>query len=98
MHISKSIKGKWIYIAAFTTKTNYKDKESDSKLLLAAENVAGKLGCIESCVPLSIEHTYKNNDVFEFWKINGYKKDGKIKWRVNQDEFIECDFYRKKLT
>ena len=97
MDISEPIKGKWIYIAAFTTKTNYKDKKSDSKLLLEAEKVAKSRGAEESCVPLSKEHPYKQHGVFEFWEMNNYRSVGEIKWRPSSDEFIECWFYKKEL-
>ena len=97
MKLSEPINGKWMHIPAFTTATNYKDKKSDSELLLTAEKIAKKEGCIEACVPLSKNHPFKDNGVFEFWEMNGYKNIGKIKWVFNSNEFIECYFYRKKL-
>jgi hypothetical protein len=98
MKLKELIKGKWLHIVAFTTKTNYKDKVSDSKLLLAAERVAKNKDCVESCVPLSKDHPFKNNNVFEFWKMNGYKNVGEIKWALNSHEFIECYFFKKRLV
>ena len=97
IQISEPLNGKWMHPVMFTTATNYKDKESDSKLLLAAEKVAKRLGCLESCVPLSKDHPFKKNGVFEFWKINGYRNIGEIKWMPNSEEFIECYFYKKSL-
>jgi len=97
MELTEQINGKWMHIPAFTTETNYKDKESDSKLLLAAEKIAKSEGCVEACVPLSKNHPFRDNGVFEFWEINGYKNIGKIKWMFNSNEFIECYFYKKTL-
>lgn len=98
MKLKEPIKGRWMYPFVFTTKTNYKDKMSDSELLLTAEKIATSKGCIESCVPLSKNHPFKNNGVFEFWEMNGYKNIGEIKWMPNPNEFVECYFYKKKLT
>jgi ribosomal protein S18 acetylase RimI-like enzyme len=98
MKLIKSMKGKWMYNIVFTTATNYKDKASDSKLLLAAEKIAKDEGCTEACVPLSKEHPYHKNGVFEFYEMNGYKSIGEIKWTPNSIEFIECYFYRKILV
>jgi ribosomal protein S18 acetylase RimI-like enzyme len=97
MKLEEPIKGKWMHLVAFTTKANYKDKESDTKLLLAAEKIAKTKGCIESCVPLSKYHPFKNNGVFEFWKMNGYKNIGEIKWMFSPNEFVECYFFKKNL-
>jgi ribosomal protein S18 acetylase RimI-like enzyme len=97
MKLSEPIKGKCMHIVAFTTETNYKDKISDSKLLLAAEKIAKTKGCIESCVPLSKNHPFKDNDVFEFWRKNGYRKIGEIKWIANPKELIECYLFKKDL-
>jgi hypothetical protein len=98
MKLIKSMKGKWMYNIVFTTATNYKDKASDSKLLLAAERIAKEEGCTEACVPLSKEHPYHKNGVFEFYEMNGYKNIGEIKWAPNSREFIECYFYKKDLV
>jgi len=98
MKLTEPINGKWMHVVAFTTATNYKDKKSDSKLLLAAEKVSRDLGCTESCVPLSKNHPFKENSVFEFWKMNGYKLIGEIKWMPNPNEFVECYFYKKSLV
>jgi len=98
MRLEEPINGKWMHPVAFTTRTNYKDKISDSNLLLAAEKIAKSKGCIESCVPLSKNHPFKDNGVFEFWKMNGYKNIGEIKWIPNSNEFIECYFYKKNLV
>jgi hypothetical protein len=97
MKLKEPIKGKYVHIVAFTTETNYIDKISDSKLLLVAEKIAKTKGCIESYVPLSKNHPFKDNGVFEFWKMNGYKKIGEIRWISNPNEFIECHFFKKRL-
>jgi ribosomal protein S18 acetylase RimI-like enzyme len=97
MKLSESVNDKWMHIPALTTATNYKDKKSDSKLIMAAEKIAKNEGCIEAFVPLSKNHPFKGNGVFEFWEMNGYKKIGEIKWMPNSNEFIECYFYRKSL-
>lgn len=98
MKLKEPIKGKYVHIVAFTTETNYKDKTTDSKLLLAAEKIAKAKGCIESCVPLSKNHPFKDNGVFEFWRMNDYKKIGEIKWIANPNKFIECYLFKKNLT
>lgn len=97
LKLSEPINGKWMHVVVFTTSTNYSDKESDTKLLISAEKVGKSKGCIESCVPLSKDHPFRNNGVFEFWETNGYKKVGKIKWVPDKKEFVECYFYKKKL-
>ena len=97
MKLEEPIKGKWVHVVAFTTKTNYKDSMSDSKLLLATEEIAKNKGCIESCVPLSKNHPFKENGVFEFWEMNGYKNIGEIKWMASPSELIECYFFKKDL-
>ncbi len=97
MKLREPVNGKCMHIPAFTTATNYKDKKSDSELLLTAEKIAKNEGCLEACVPLSKNHPFKDNGVFKFWKINGYKKIGEIKWIADSNEFIECNFYKKTL-
>lgn len=91
------ISGRWMYTVVFTTATNYANKKSDSQLLLAAENVAKKLGCIEACVPLTKNHPFEANGVFEFWESHGYKRIGETRWVPNANENFECWFYKKKL-
>ncbi len=90
----------WMHIIAFTTATNFKDIQADSKLLHAAENEAKRLGCALFCVPLSIDHPYIKNDVFGFWEKNGYQKVGTVKWIASPTETIDCYFYTKpaKIT
>jgi hypothetical protein len=97
MKVNEPFQGKWMHPVMFTTETNYKNKVSDSKLLITAEKIAKKFGCIESCVPLSKNHPFIKNRVFEFWKMNGYKNIGKIKWSASEYEFIECYLYKKKF-
>lgn len=97
LKIKSLIKGKWVHIIAFTAKDKYMDKELDSKILLSAEIFAKNKGCVESYVPLTKEHPFKKNGVFEFWKNNGYENVGEIKWKVNSTKLIECFFYRKFL-
>jgi ribosomal protein S18 acetylase RimI-like enzyme len=97
LKINFPIKGKWVHMVAFTTRGKYKDKEVDSEILLSAEKFAKKQGCVESYVPLSKYHPFKDNGVFEFWKKNGYENVGEIKWKAGPNELIECFFYRKSL-
>ena len=98
MKLKEPLTGRWMYTVAFTTATNYGDKMSDSKLLIAAEKIAKDEGCAEACVPLSKDHPFKGNGVFEFWEINGYKRIGEIKWVPNSNESVECYFYKKSLV
>lgn len=97
LKIKHPIKGRWVHIVAFTPKDNYKDKKSDWEILSFAEEFAKNKGCIESYVPLSKKHPFKQNGVFEFWKNNGYENVGEIKWIASPNELIECFFYRKSL-
>lgn len=94
---TEPLTGKWIHIIAFTTATNYKDAATDSLLLQAAEKVGIELGCASSCVPLTKQHPFERNNVFGFWKSNGYKTAGEINWHANNGEKFACWFYRKKL-
>lgn len=98
MRLTEPIKGRWMYTVVFTTATNYKDINSDSKLLLAAEEIAKNLGCVEAGVPLSKEHPFAENGVFRFWELNGYRRVGEIKWLVTEKQFIDCYFYKKSLN
>lgn len=95
--LKERINGKWINIVAFTTATNYRNKEKDTVLLLAGERIAKNLGCTESCVPLTKDHPFKSNGVFEFYEMNGYKAIGEIDWVPAPHEHFECWFLRKKL-
>ncbi len=97
MKLNKPISGKWMFTIAFTTATNYKNKEEDARLLLQAEDIAREKGCVEACVPLSKDHPFEVNGVFEFWEQNKYRKDGVINWVANSEELIECYFLRKRL-
>ncbi|MCX6775429.1 MAG: hypothetical protein NT130_01085 [Candidatus Micrarchaeota archaeon] len=97
MKLLKPIDGRWMHPTIFTTKTDYRDKKSDSRLLLAAEKIAKSLGCVESCVPLSKNHPFRDNGAFEFWEDNGYENIGGIEWMPNPKESVECYLYRKKL-
>jgi len=96
--LTEPINGTWMHIIAFTTETNYKDKNSDSELLLVAEKIAKDSGCTEAYVPLSKNHPFKDNGVFEFWEMYGYERVGEIKWIPNSDEFVGCYFYKKSLV
>ncbi|MEK7543741.1 MAG: hypothetical protein AAB557_02650 [Patescibacteria group bacterium] len=95
LKISEPMTGKWMHIIAFTTVSNFKDIQADSKLLLAAEDQAKRLGCTQFCVPLSIDHPYAKNGVFGFWEKNGYRNAGTIKWIASPTETIDCFFYMK---
>jgi len=95
LNIIEPITEKWTHIIAFTTKTNFKDVQADSKLLRAAENEARSFGCALFCVPLSVDHPYVKNDVFGFWGKNGYHNAGTIKWIASPMETIDCYFYTK---
>ena len=94
---SQKISEPWIHIIAFTTETNYKDVESDTKLLLKIEEIAGKHDCKFSCVPLTKDHPFKGNGVFAFWEKNGYKIVGSIKWQADSGELLDCHFYLKEF-
>ena len=98
IELSEPISGRWMYIVVFTTATNYANKKSDSQFLLAAEKVAKRFGCVEICVPLTKNHPFKGNGVFEFWESNGYRRVGEVKWEPNANESFECYFYKKKLA
>lgn len=91
--LDSPIRETWMHIIAFTTKSNFKDIQSDTALLQAAEQKAKNLGCTLFGVPLSIDHPYRKNDVFGFWKNNGYQKSGTIKWIAENTETIDCYFY-----
>lgn len=95
LNISKPMVGKWMHIIAFTTVSNFKDVQSDSALLRAAEIEAVKLGCKQFCVPLSIDHPYAKNSVFKFWETYGYRNIGSITWLASPQETIDCYFYQK---
>ncbi len=97
MSIKSPFFGKWMFIIAFTTSTNYEDKKEDGKLLSSAEEIAKKRGCAEACVPLSIDHPFEKNGVFEFFEGNGYSKAGSINWNGSSPKIIECYLMRKKL-
>ncbi|GEM_PF-3810083 len=98
MIVTKPITEKWMHIIAFTTATNFKDVQADSKLLQAGENKAKTLGCTLFCVPLSIDHPYIKNEVFGFWEKNGYHNAGTITWIARPQETIDCYFYTKRLN
>lgn len=95
LKISGSMTGKWMHIIAFTTISNFKDVQSDTELLRAAEREAMLLGCTLFCVPLSIDHPYAKNDVFGFWESNGYRNAGTITWDASPTEPIACYFYTR---
>jgi len=83
LRIRFPIKGRWVHMVAFTPKDNYVDKELASKLLLIAEKFAKNKGFLESYVPLTKDHPFKENGVFEFWENNGYENVGEIEWKAN---------------
>ncbi len=97
MKIINPVSGKWMFIIAFTTATNYKNKNEDAQLLLHAENAARNNGCVEACVPLSKAHPFDVNGVFHFWQQNCYEKTGTINWVSNLNETVECYFLKKNL-
>ena len=97
MILETPVKGKWMHPVIFTTDSNYKDKNSDSLLLKSAEKLAKELGCMEACVPLTKNHPYKENGVFDFWILNDYSNAGEIKWVPNKSDSFECFVYRKAL-
>ena len=93
----EQMKGRWTHIIAFTTHTNYRDKNSDSQLLHEAEKKAMEYGCQEAYVPLSIDHPFEHHGVFDFWKENGYQEVGSIDWIASKTKKISCKFLGKKL-
>jgi len=97
MVLDNPVKGKWMHPVIFTTDTNYKDKTSDSKLLKSAEDLAKKLACQQVFVPLTKNHPYKENGVFDFWLLNGYANVGEIKWVPSKNDVFECFVYGKTL-
>ncbi|MBI2572906.1 hypothetical protein HYV86_03550 [Candidatus Woesearchaeota archaeon] len=88
---------KWMFIAAFTTATNYKERGDDTKLLEAAELLGKKQGCIAVYVPLPPDHPFEGNGVFEFWRANEYRPVGSIQWIAPTEKLIGCDLFMKKL-
>lgn len=87
----------WMHISAFTTESNFRDIVSDTKLLLAAENMGINLGCGASYVPLTVQHPYKSHGVFEFFETNGYRNVGTIDWVNQKGDILPCLLYRKEL-
>jgi len=77
---------KWMHIIAFTTKTDFQDKDADKALLLTAEQTAYGLGCNTFCVPLTVEHPYPH--AYPFFEGNGYQKAGTLDWIAGPNEFI----------
>ena len=59
MKVIKPFKGTWAFIFAFTTLTNYSDKEKDSLFLKEVEKNSLTKGCIDIVVPLSKKHPYE---------------------------------------
>ena len=96
LKINKLLKGKWMYIIAFTTETNYEDVKYDSQLLRSAEKIARNLKCNTFCVPLSKDHPYPK--AYNFFEINGYQKVGSIKWKASPTEKIDCYLYLKSTS
>ena len=70
--LEKPLRDPWLHIIAFTTKTNYLDVKSDSKLVKAIEKVAEKMGLTNVCVPLSKDHPFNTDKVFDLWVRNFY--------------------------
>jgi len=97
LRIQSPIKGRWVHLVAFTPRDNYTNRKLDSRLLLSVEKFAKNKGCIESYVPLTKDHPFKENGVFEFWKSDGYENVGEIKWKAGPNELIGCFFYKKSL-
>lgn len=98
LKLAKELGGKWAFLAAFTTPTNYADAENDALLLQAAEKAALRDGCIESTVPLPKKHPFEKNDVLGFWTSNGYREAGEIVWlETKTRNRVPCLFFRKKL-
>lgn len=87
------IQGRWMHIIAFTTESNYMDKEADTQLLKTAEEIARNKGCVIFCVPLSVDHPYPA--AFPFFEGNGYQRIGRIKWDAGLNGKIDCYFYSK---
>lgn len=96
--LNERIKGKWLHAIMFTPRDNYKNQKTDLNLLLFAEKIARQKGCIESLVPLSKNHPFKGNGVFEFWEKNGYKKCGETRWIAGKNKYIDCWIYKKYLS
>ena len=90
--------GVWMHIIAFTTATNYQDVKADSELVAAAEKIGKQYGAVAVGVPLSKDHPYAKNGVFDFWQSNGYKLAGEINWVASPDKKIECYFYKKDIN
>lgn len=95
LEINTPLEDVWIHIIAFTTETNYKDVESDSKLVKAIEKETRKMGSKTFCVPLSIDHPFLKCDVFGFWEKSGYRNVGTINWFASPKEKIKCYLYKK---
>ena len=94
---AEKLLGPWMHIIAFTTESNYIDKKEDTRLVQAVEEVSKARGCVSSCVPLTKNHPFEKNGVFEFWGSNGYSLSGEISWMVNDHEKLECFFYKKDV-
>lgn len=95
LKLDKPLEDTWIHIIAFTTETNFLDFNSDSKLVTAIEDIAKNMGHFTLCIPLNIDHPFIKNNVFSFWKKNGYENVGTIKWNANSRKKIDCYFYKK---
>ena len=98
LKLNKQFENSWVHIIAFTTETNFLDINSDSKLVTAIEDMAKNMGVATFCIPLNIDHPFTKNDVFSFWKKNGYENVGTIKWIASPRELINCYFYKKTTS
>ncbi len=97
LQVRSSLPLKWMFIAAFTTATNYKKRGDDRKLLQAAEQLGKKHGCNSIYVPLPPDHPFEENGVFNFWRSYEYRPVGSIHWIAPTEKLIECDLFMKKL-
>ena len=95
---TKKLPKTWAFIAAFTTRSNYSNKDEDLVLLDSIENKAKSMNCQASFVPLSKNHPYEKHDVYDFWESNGYSKCEEISWISNSNEKIECFLLKKELV
>ena len=94
--IDNPLKSKWVHIIAFTTQSNYENRQEDTKLLKFVEELSKKLGYFIFAVPLSINHPYLK--AYSFFEQNGYLKTGTIKWIADNKDKINCYFYLKSAS
>lgn len=89
--------GKFAYVSIITVEKEYRSQGIGTRLLEMLSKRAKEEGCTKLYCPVNQKHPYLKKGVMHFWKKNGFKITGEVRWGLAKDKFIPSYIFTKYL-